>query len=254
MKLAYRETGEGKPLIILHGLFGSSDNWLSIAKMLGNEYKVYLLDLRNHGSSPHSDDFSYDAMSADLLEFIKEHSIEDPLIMGHSMGGKTAMKFALSNPEVLSKLIIVDIAPRYYPVHHDVILEGLQAIDIENLKSRREADETLAGYVKEQGVRQFLLKNLTRNDEGGYEWKMNLPVISEKIENVGEGIKEDSSFEKPALFINGATSGYLQEKDEELIYRLFPEATIQTIQGAGHWVHAEKPEEFTNMVRAFIRA
>lgn len=253
MKLAYREAGEGKPLIILHGLFGSSDNWLSIAKELESEYKIYLIDQRNHGSSPHSDDFTYEAMAADLAGFIEEHNIEDPIVMGHSMGGKTAMQFALSYPELLRKLIVVDIAPRYYPPHHQTILEGLQSIDIDNLKSRREADEALAKYVKELGVRQFLLKNLGRNSEGGYEWKMNLPVISEKIENVGQAIEEDARFKKPVLFINGATSGYIKERDEEMINKLFPQATVRTIEGAGHWVHAEKPEEFTEVVRAFIR-
>lgn len=254
MKLSYRETGEGKPLIILHGLFGSSDNWLSIANELESEYKVYLIDQRNHGSSPHDDDFTYEAMAADLADFLKEHNIKDPIVMGHSMGGKTAMQFALSYPDLLRKLIVVDIAPRYYPPHHQTILEGLQSIDIGNLKSRRDADKALAKYVHELGVRQFLLKNLSRNSEGGYEWKMNLPVISEKIENVGQAIEENTSFDKPVLFINGATSGYLKESDEEMIYKLFPQATIQAIQGAGHWVHAEKPKEFTEVVRAFVRA
>lgn len=254
MKLSYRESGEGKPIIILHGLFGSSDNWLSIARELENEYKVYLVDQRNHGSSPHDDDFTYEAMAADLADFLKEHSIEDPVIIGHSMGGKTAMQFALSYPELLRKLVVVDIAPRYYAPHHQTILEGLQSIDVENLESRREADKALANYVKELGVRQFLLKNLGRNSQGGYEWKMNLPVISEKIENVGQAIEGNTPFEKPVLFINGAASDYLTEKDEEMIYKLFPQATIQAIQGAGHWVHAEKPEEFTEVVRAFVRA
>lgn len=169
------------------------------------------------------------------------------------MGGKTAMQFALSYPEKLRKLIVVDIAPRYYKPHHQSILEGLQSIDTDNLKSRREADEALAKHVNELGVRQFLLKNLGRNNQGGYEWKMNLPVIGEKIENVGQRIEEDTPFEKPVLFINGASSGYLKERDEELIYRLFPRAKIQAIQEAGHWVHAEKPEEFTEVVKAFIR-
>lgn len=253
MKLAYREAGEGKPLIILHGLFGSSDNWLSIAKELEGEYKVYLVDQRNHGSSPHSDDFTYDAMAADLAGFMEEHNIEDPIVMGHSMGGKTAMQFALSYPDLLQKLIVVDIAPRYYKPHHQAILEGLQSIDEENLKSRSEADKALAKHVQELGVRQFLLKNLGRNEQGGYEWKMNLPVISEKIENVGQAIEENTSFEKPVLFINGATSGYLKERDEEMINKLFPQARIQTIEGAGHWVHAEKPEEFVEVVRSFIK-
>lgn len=253
MKLAYREAGEGKPLIILHGLFGSSDNWLSIAKELENEYKVYLVDQRNHGSSPHSDDFTYEAMAADLAGFMEEHNIEDPIVMGHSMGGKTAMQFALSYSDLLQKLIVVDIAPRYYKPHHQAILEGLQSIDVENLKSRSEADKALAKHVQELGVRQFLLKNLGRNEQGGYEWKINLPVISEKIENVGQAIEENTSFEKPVLFINGATSGYLKERDEEMINKLFPQARIQTIEGAGHWVHAEKPEEFVEVVRSFIK-
>lgn len=246
--------GEGQPLIILHGLFGSSDNWLSIAKELSEEYKLYLLDQRNHGSSPHSDEFTYTAMAADLVEFIERHGIKEPVVMGHSMGGKTTMKFATQHPELLKKLIVVDIAPKFYPVHHDQIIRGLESIDIPRLNSRRDADKALSEYVPELGVRQFLLKNLGRNDDGGYEWKMNLPVISAQIENVGEALDERARFEKPTLFINGANSGYIKQQDEELIYKLFPQATIQTIKGAGHWVHAEKPAEFIEVVKAFMQA
>ena len=254
MILHYREMGEGAPLIILHGLFGSSDNWLSVGKELSQDYKVYLLDQRNHGDSPHSPSFTYADMAADLEEFIVEHEMKDPVIMGHSMGGKTVMKFALTHPELLKKLIVVDIAPRYYPVHHDVILQGLQAIEVEALKTRREADATLAEYVPELGVRQFLLKNLGRNTEGGYEWKMNLPVISEQIENVGEGLGEGDRFEKPTLFINGAASGYIKEADKPMIRGIFPNSEVETIEGAGHWVHAEKPEEFVEKVRTFLKS
>ncbi|WP_017730009.1 alpha/beta fold hydrolase [Nafulsella turpanensis] len=254
MKLHYRELGEGAPIIILHGLFGSSDNWLSVGKELSGDYKVYLLDQRNHGDSPHSSSFTYTDMAADLEEFITGHKIEDPVIMGHSMGGKTVMKFALSHPDLLQKLIVVDIAPRYYPVHHEVILQGLQAIDINSLKTRREADATLAEYVPELGVRQFLLKNLGRKTEGGYEWKINLPVINEKIENVGEGLKEEEHFEKPTLFIRGANSGYIKDADKALIQQIFPQSQVQTITGAGHWMHAEKPEEFEKVVRAFLES
>ncbi len=252
MKLAYQETGEGEAIIILHGLFGSSDNWLSIAKELSSSYKIYLLDQRNHGDSPHTDDFSYAAMAGDLAEFIEEHQIKNPIVMGHSMGGKTVMRFALEHPELLQKLVVVDIAPRHYPPHHQTILAGLKSIDVESLKSRKDADNALGEYIKEPGVRQFLLKNLGRSKQGGYEWKMNLSVIDEKIENVGEATPDTKSFEKPVLFINGATSDYIKKADEEMIHKIFPQAVIRTIKGAGHWVHAEKPVEFVDILTSFI--
>ena len=254
MKLAYQETGEGEAIIILHGLFGSSDNWLSVAKELSENYKVYLLDLRNHGDSPHTEEFTYAAMAEDIAEFVQQHQIKDPIVVGHSMGGKTAMRFSVEHPELLKKLVVVDIAPRYYPPHHQTILAGLKAIDVENLKSRKEADTVLSEYINELGVRQFLLKNLGRSKGGGYEWKLNLPVIDEKIENVGEALGEDKRFDKPTLFINGTTSNYIKKEDEEMIRTIFPNASIQPIEGAGHWVHAEKPEEFLSVLQSFIRS
>ena len=254
MKLHFQETGEGQSLIILHGLFGSSDNWLTVARELAADYKIYLADLRNHGDSPHSENFTYADMADDLAEFVHDQQIKDPVVIGHSMGGKAAMRFSTEHPELVKKLVVVDIAPRYYPPHHQGILEGLKSIDTENIKSRKEADEALAKYVKELGVRQFLLKNLSRNEKGGYEWKMNLPVIDQKIENVGEGLSEDARFDKPVLFINGAKSDYIRKKEEELIFTIFPQATIETIQGAGHWVHAEKTEEFVALLRSFLKS
>ena len=254
MKLSYQEIGEGDPIIILHGLFGSSDNWLSIAKELSDNYKIYLVDLRNHGDSPHAEEFTYAAMAEDIAELVEQHQIKEPIVVGHSMGGKTAMHFAVEHPELLKKLVVVDIAPRYYPPHHQTILAGLKAIDVENLKSRKEADNVLSQHVNELGVRQFLLKNLGRNKEGGYEWKMNLPVIDEKIENVGEALGEDKSFDKPTLFINGTTSNYIKKEDEEMIRKIFPSARIQPIAGAGHWVHAEKPGEFLSVLQSFIQS
>ena len=254
MKLAYQETGEGEAIIILHGLFGSSDNWLSVAKELSENYKVYLLDLRNHGDSPHTEEFTYAAMAEDIAEFVQQHQIKDPIVVGHSMGGKTAMRFSVEHPELLKKLVVVDIAPRYYPPHHQTILAGLKAIDVENLKSRKEADTVLSEYINELGVRQFLLKNLGRSKGGGYEWKLNLPVIDEKIENIGEALGEDKHFDKPTLFINGTTSNYIKKEDEEMIRKIFPNASIQPIEGAGHWVHAEKPEEFLSVLQSFIRS
>ncbi|WMJ72578.1 alpha/beta fold hydrolase [Cytophagaceae bacterium ABcell3] len=252
MKLFYRELGQGEPLIILHGVFGSSDNWLTPAKLLEDDYKVYLLDARNHGQSPHSDEFTYDAMADDLMEMIQELGLENPLVMGHSMGGKVVMKFAIKYPDAFKKLVVVDIAPKYYPVHHNQILEGLNAIKPENISGRNEADKILSEYVPELPVRQFLLKNLYRNDENKYAWRINLPVVTEKIEQIGEALPEDASVEKPVLFIRGANSRYIKDEDKPLIESIFKKASLETIEGAGHWVHAEKPSAFIKVVKDFF--
>jgi esterase len=253
MKLFYRELGTGDPIIILHGLFGSSDNWLSIAKELANTHSIYLLDQRNHGQSPHSDTFDYSTMANDLEEFIDEHEIENPVILGHSMGGKTAMEFAVKNPDKWSKLIVVDIAPKTYSVHHDQILEGLNSLDLKTIMSRNEADEKLSKLVPEIGVRQFLLKNLSR-DNIGFSWKINLPVISKNIEIIGEGLSKRLSKAKPTLFIRGSNSNYIMDSDFELIEQYFPSAKIETVENAGHWIHAEQPEEFLNIVNQFLKS
>ena len=251
MQLYHRELGEGKPLIILHGLFGSSDNWLSVGKILAEQYKVYLLDQRNHGQSFHSDEFSYQAMAADLLEFIQQQGIRDPHILGHSMGGKTAMWFATQHTDLWDKLIVVDIGPKSYPVHHRMILDGLLSIDMNALSSRVEADQQLAKYIPEIGVRQFLLKNLARNGQG-FQWKINLPAINENIEIIGEGMEEKEITHKQVLFIRGAKSDYIQDEDMTLIKTIFPSAELATVEGAGHWVHAEKPQELLAMVNRFL--
>lgn len=254
MKLHFKELGEGKPLIILHGLFGSLDNWLTIGKELADKYKVYLVDQRNHGNSPHSNDFNYDVMAEDLHQFITDHDIENPIIIGHSMGGKTAMKFALNYTELWDKLVVVDISPKSYPVHHDVILDGLSAIDVENIESRKEADDKLGEYVKDFGTRQFLLKNLSRKKEGGFEWKINLDVIKNNIEIIGEGMDEQLAIEKDVLFIRGEKSDYIKDKDSILIVQHFPNAAVETIKDAGHWVHAEQPEAFLETLKEFLRS
>lgn len=251
MNLFFREIGEGAPIVILHGLFGSSDNWLSIAKVLAEEHKVYSLDQRNHGQSPHNTEFNYEIMAEDLKEFLCQHKIEKPIIIGHSMGGKVAMQFAVDNPEMLEKLIIVDIAPKSYPVHHDKILEGLESLDLSTLKSRGDADKQLTEYVTEIGTRQFLLKNLARTT-GGFAWKINLPAIKDNIEIVGLGLNSNVPFEKPALFINGRNSDYITEGDGTLIRHHFPNSILKTIENAGHWVHAEQPADFLRLVKDFI--
>lgn len=249
----FKKIGEGAPIIILHGVFGSSDNWLSIGKVLGEHNTVYLPDLRNHGDSFHDDVFTYEAMVNDLVEMIEKEKIQDPIIIGHSMGGKVAMKFAVNHPDLFDKLVVVDIAPRAYRPHHQQILEGLKAIDLSQINSRKEADDTLAKYVPEMGVRQFLLKNLSRDEDKNFVWKLNLPVIDKNIENVGEGIEEQIAISKPTLFLRGGNSRYIKNEDIINIVAIFPNAEVKTIEGAGHWLHAEKPEEFIEIVRHFIR-
>ena len=251
MKLNFRKIGTGKPLIILHGLFGSADNWMSIAKGLEENFTLYLLDQRNHGDSPHSDTWNYKAMAEDLKEFMEEEGLQKASFLGHSMGGKTVMKFALTYPERVDKLVVADIAPRPYPVHHQTILEALNAIDIKSLASRKEAEDKLAEYIPERGIRQFLLKNLTRKD-GAFAWKGNLPVITKQIENVGEEITADKPFSGPALFMGGANSDYIKSSDKEDIENLFPNNHIIHIKNTGHWLHAEQPEAVVATLNAFL--
>lgn len=252
-KLNYKKVGEGKPLIILHGLFGSLDNWLGISKQIADEgYAVYMIDQRNHGKSPHFPEHNYTLMAQDLKEFISYHNLQSPIILGHSMGGKTVMKYAVEYPESIEKLIVADIAPRYYKPHHSAIIEGLNAVNPKEVKSRNEADEAMAAYIPEPGIRQFLLKNLDRTSDGGFEWKMNLPVIAEQINNIGEQLTFDQPFEKPTLFMAGALSNYISEKDHEEIKTAFPKAKIVSIKKAGHWLHAENPNDFLAELKQFL--
>ena len=249
----FKKLGEGTPIIILHGLFGSLDNWLSIGKVLAENHSVYLPDLRNHGDSFHSDEFTYAAMAEDLREFIEQEDIQRPVVIGHSMGGKVAMKFAINYPDMFEKLIVADISPRAYRPHHGDILEGLKSIDLAQIGSRKEADEALSKHIPEIGVRQFLLKNLTRGKDKQFKWRLNLPVIDAQIENVGEGLEDRLATTKPTLFIRGGASNYIRDKDNIVIVAFFPNSEVKTIEGAGHWLHAEKPEVFIEMVQDFIR-
>ncbi len=253
MELNYRTLGQGQPFVFLHGIFGTSDNWQSFGKALSDQYKVYLVDLRNHGNSPHSQEFTYAAMADDLKVFIEQHHLENPIILGHSMGGKVAMFFAVTYPDLFDKLIIVDIAPRFYPVHHQQILKGLGAVKIKEISSRKEAETQMAEYISDLGVQQFLLKNLKRTDHGHFDWKLNLPVIRDNIEKVGEAVPTHHPIEKPVLFVRGGQSDYIKESDEDDIYRIFPQAKIATIKNAGHWVHAEQPEALQDEVLKFLQ-
>ncbi len=250
--LFFRSFGEGEPIIILHGLFGSSDNWVSVGKLLSGTHRIYLLDLRNHGQSLHVDSFTYMDMAKDVKQFIDNQEIFKPIMIGHSMGGKVAMKLATEHPNLLKKLIVVDIAPKYYPIHHETILAGLNSIRLNTLESRKDADRALARYLTDNGIRQFLLKNLTRNSENEFYWKINLEAISKNIENVGEELPENKQYTGPTLFIDGAKSDYILPADKESILKIFPNALIEEIEGAGHWVHAERPNEFVEVVNDFV--
>jgi esterase len=251
MKLHYRKSGAGRPLIILHGLLGSSDNWFSLAKVFAESFEVYLVDQRNHGQSPHSTDINYPLMVEDLHAFIQEHNLHQPAIIGHSMGGKTAMNFAVKYPNLLSQLVVVDIVPKAYPVHHDHILDGLHAINLTSLTSRTEADSILSNHVTDADVRQFLLKNLYRTSESKFAWRVNLAAIDAHLEEIGAGMQYEGSYTEVALFIRGARSNYYADGDEQLIKTIFPKAEITTLD-TSHWVQAEKPVEFATTVLQFL--
>lgn len=252
MQLNFKKIGEGNPLIILHGLFGSLDNWMTIAKELGKDFEVYIVDARNHGQSPQDDVFNYQVMVEDLKEFIEEHQMISPIILGHSMGGKTAMQFAIDYPNLLSKLIVADIAPRAYPIHHDLIINSLKSLNFNEIKTRNEADEKLAQYIFDLSTRQFLLKNLYWATQGQLAFRFNLEVISKNIDEVGAEIKFTSPFYQHTLFIRGDQSNYILDSDFEQIFTIFPNAQVKTIENSGHWVHAENPLAFLKVVKAFL--
>jgi pimeloyl-ACP methyl ester carboxylesterase len=253
MKLNFKKLGKGQPLIILHGLFGSLDNWMTLAKKWSEEYEIWLVDLRNHGQSPHSNDFSYELMAQDLLGLIEENEIELPHILGHSMGGKTAMEFAVKHSEKLAKLIVVDIAPVKYQVHHYEIIDALESVDFEEISSRKEADEQLSSKIKENGVRQFLLKNLYWKEEGVLAWRFNLPVLKKEILPISEWNIPEGKFENQTLFIKGKNSNYILPQHAAEIEARFPDYKLEEIDNAGHWVHAEAPTAFSEVVLGFLK-
>lgn len=239
-------------LIILHGLFGSSDNWHSFGKKFGERFHTLALDARNHGRSPHSNVFDYPAMAADVVEFMSQQNIRSASLLGHSMGGKTAALTALLYPDAIAKLIVVDMAPRSYKDRIDQIFGALRSVDVNAYAFRKDIDAALSATITDNGIRQFLMKNLGRNASGSFYWKMNLEVIERNYDRINEDLPHDRQFDKPALFIRGGRSNNIQESDIPLIHRLFPAAQIVTIKNAGHWVHADAPEEFFSRVMTFL--
>ena len=243
MELHFREIGEGHPLLILHGLFGSSDNWITIAKQLASNYRVFIIDQRNHGQSPHSDTWNYTVMAQDIEDFCMQHQLNEIYIAGHSMGGKTVMKLAELFPRRIKKMMVIDIAPRYYPVNHHQILRALKSINFNEINTRKQAEEVLQNSIEDIGTRQFLLKNIYWIAENKLAWRFNLEVIASNIEIVGEATPSDVSAicEIPVCFVKGENSDYINETDEQLILNQYPNSEIITIANAGHWVHAENP-------------
>ncbi|PCM43157.1 alpha/beta fold hydrolase [Marinobacter sp. ANT_B65] len=259
VKLNHRITGEGSPLILLHGLFGSLENLGGVARKLQNEWQIHALDQRNHGSSPHTDTMDYPSMAEDVVAYMDEQGIDKACLLGHSMGGKVAMQVALQAPERVEKIIVADIAPVSYKPRHDAVLEGLKQIDLTNVRSRREADVQMARFVDMEATRQFLLMNLERIPkqeqlDGGpvYRWRLNLKAIEACYANLASAPEGEAPYEGPVLFLKGADSAYIQEKHRDEIFRLFPHAQLSIIEGTGHWLHAEKTDTFVALCRRFL--
>lgn len=254
MKLYSKIEGSGKPLVILHGFLGMSDNWKTIATNFSDVgVEVHALDLRNHGRSPHSEEFSYPLMVEDLFEYCTDHQLTNIDLIGHSMGGKVAMLFAMTYPNLLNKLVIADIAPRYYKPHHQEILAALNAVDFSVKPSRSDIDETMSMHVSDFSTRQFLMKSLHWIESGQLGFRFNLDVFNRKIEEVGEAIEANSISRTPTLFLKGENSKYIQERDLIDIKHHFPNSTVETISNAGHWLHAENPTEFFEKAIGFLK-
>lgn len=246
--------GEGKPLLIIHGFLGMSDNWKTMGTQFASDgFQVHMLDLRNHGKSFHSDDFSYEFMVQDIYDYCKVNNLEKVSIIGHSMGGKAAMLFAVTYPEMIEKLIVADIGPKFYPQHHQTILEGLNAVDFSKKPSRNEVEEILAQYIADFGTRQFLLKSLYWLEPGQLAFRFNLAVFNIKIEEIGKPLPENAVFNKPTLFICGGNSDYILDEDLEGIQQHFPNFKLETIPDVGHWLHAENPKLFYEITSSFLK-
>jgi esterase len=252
IELYYQSYGTGFPLIVLHGLFGSSDNWQPVAKKLGAKFEVLTLDLRNHGRSPHSDEMSYAVMAGDVREFMAQRGFARAHVLGHSLGGKVAMEFALRHPALVAKLVVVDMAPKIYPPSHVPLFEAMLALDLDSFRERGEIDKALAAKVPDTRTRMFLLKNVGRDEAGKFKWKLNLPAIYQNYPKLKEAIESDRTFDGPVLFVKGGKSDHILPEDKARITRLFPSAQVEELASAGHWVHADDPEGLVSVLEAFL--
>lgn len=253
MILHFQEYGNGPPLVILHGLLGSLDNWHTLSKIFAGSFRVLAVDQRNHGRSPHSEVMTYDAMAEDLSHLLDQLHIPSAHVLGHSMGGKTAMQFALSYPNRVDKLIVVDIAPREYPRLHDEILDALVSVDLNEATSRQQVDGELSKRIPDFAVRQFLMKNLIRDSVGTFSWKANLEVLQRNYMEIAREITSPVPFPGPTLFVKGEQADYVLDSDVPMIEELFPNAHVVGVN-SGHWIHAESPTVFADIVMSFLRA
>ncbi len=254
MRLHFQSYGSGnRALVILHGLLGSSDNWHTIGRVFGNYVRVFTVDARNHGRSPHSEIFNYKAMAEDVREFLEQQRISSAHLLGHSMGGKTAMQFALTYPTMVDKLVVVDIAPRAYESHHDYIFDAISSLGLNVVTSRKEIDAALATKIASPVTRQFVMKNLARDDSGTFRWKLNLNAIGRNYDEVNKALDSSKHFDKPTLFVKSNKAGYITADDEGAIQTMFPRSKVIGVD-VGHWIHAEAPEEFARIVLDFLNS
>jgi esterase len=255
MELFYREYGKGQPLIILHGILGISDNWVTFARRVAHlGFRCMVPDQRNHGQSPHHRILNYYALTDDLAEFIRQHELQDPIILGHSMGGKVAMRYTLENPGKVNKLIVVDTSLRTYVrfQYHQGLIDAMLSVDFDQVRSRQEAEELISPRIDDERVMQFLLKNLYWKERNKLGWRPDLLAIYDNLENMYDGVFFSTRFEGPALFIRGGLSDYILDQDFPAIFTNFPRASIETIESGTHWVHADEPEEFFRIVSGFL--
>jgi len=252
LRLIAKVKGQGDVLIILHGLFGSSDNLGRIANELAKDCEVHSLDLRNHGESFHAEEMSYALMTEDVIRYMDEQGIDSVNILGHSMGGKVAMNIALLHPERINKLIVADIAPVTYTAHHNEIFKGLLAVDFDQDKTRSAIDQRLASYIETLGVRQFLMTNLIKNEKGGFAWKMNLSAIYKNYSRILEGLSSNTPYFGAVLFIGGGLSDYIKPAYKQQTLSLFPYTEMKIIPETTHWLHAEKPRVFVGICQRFL--
>lgn len=252
MKLNYKVFGEGKPMVILHGLFGSSDNWQTHARKLSELNKVYIVDQRNHGMSPHSEEHNYEVMCEDLLNFFAEENLRDATLLGHSMGGKTAMHFAQNYGHLLEKLIVADMGMKQYPPHHDTIFKGLFNVKVDECESRKEAESRLGEFVTDDSTRQFLLKNLYWKAPGKLAWRFNLDALYKHIHEILSALP-NNKIDVETLFIRGGRSNYVTDDDIPDLHKAISNLEVITMEDAGHWIHAENPEEFLRIVADFVQ-
>ena len=253
MKLNYKIYGTGYPVIIMHGLFGMGDNWRTVARMMESQYQCIVVDMRNHGRSPHDSEMNFKVMSADILELMNDLEFEHASLLGHSMGGKVAMQFSLNHPQKVDKLIVADMAPKRYSPHHDHVIDAIESVRPETLTERYEVEEALARFLgNDQSTIQFIMKNISRRPEGGFEWKSNMPVIIDAYLDLMDEIWHATPFMGPTLFVRGEKSRYILDEDIPYIKDLFPNSALITIDNAGHWVHADAPEPFAKAILAFL--